>query len=83
MTCGKAGIGCSPPARHPFKDTGPGTLHSCRTALPTACSYLFPNGEKCAFMNAAWIHADLRILPRLNGPPTECAAAFISERLDL
>ena len=50
MACGKAGIGCSPTARHPFKDTGPGTLHSCRTALPAACSYLFPNGEKCAFM---------------------------------
>ena len=50
IECGKAGIGCSPSERHPFKDTGRGVLHSCRTALPAACVYTFPNGDKCAFM---------------------------------
>lgn len=49
IACGKAGVGCSPNERHPFKNTSLGTLDSCRTALPAACSYRFPNGDKCAF----------------------------------
>lgn len=49
IACGKAGVGCSPSERHPYKTTGSGTLDRCRTALPMACSYIFPNGDRCAF----------------------------------